>query len=367
VTLSSGDLFRALARALLLAVGLLTLLWFLREVRGVLLFFALAAVLALAINAPVTWLERKGVPRLAGALLVFAALGVVAGLVGLLILPKLVNEIAVLIDSLPQYALALVDRIDAWLGANPEIRERLQLDAAATEQLVPWLVGVLGGAWRYGLSLLVSLVLGLVLGGVVLYMVVDPRPLLRGYVAALPPRLRDPGTRAFVRGSEAVVGWVTSSVVISAMKAVPAFFVLSLLGIPGALVWAAFSSVAGLVPRLGCYLMLIPPVLVALSVDPLKALWVGLFSWGIGELLGNFVAPRIQASAMDMHPVFLLFATLAMVSAFGLIGSVVATPVAGFAKAFYEEFYLARQPADATLDDRVEAMLTRRLPPNASA
>jgi predicted PurR-regulated permease PerM len=359
--MTGAELFRALAKAIVLITGVLVALWFVHEVRGVLLFFTLAAVLAIALNAPVTWLERRRrAPRLLATLLVFAAVALVTGVVGVLIVPRLAAEISSLIASLPDLALALSDRIDAWLGNNPELQARLQLDARATQQLVPWLIGALGSAWRYGFSLLVTFVLGLVLFGVVLYMVLDPRPLLHGYLTLLPLRLREPGTRAFVRGSEAVVGWVTSSVVISAMKAVPAYFFLLALGIPGALVWAVFSFIADLVPRIGFYLMIIPPVLVALSVDPLKALWVALFYWGISEFLGDFVAPRIQADAMQLHPVFLLFVTLAMVKAFGLLGAVVSTPVAGFIRAYYEEFYLARQPADPALEGRVEAMLTRR-------
>jgi predicted PurR-regulated permease PerM len=44
----------------LLAAGLVALFWFLIRVTWVLLFFTLATVLALALNAPVTWLEKRG-------------------------------------------------------------------------------------------------------------------------------------------------------------------------------------------------------------------------------------------------------------------------------------------------------------------
>jgi predicted PurR-regulated permease PerM len=100
-------------------------------------------------------------------------------------------------------------------------------------------------------------------------------------------------------------------------------------------------------------------VLVALSIDPMTALWVGLYYWGISELLGNFVAPRIQSATMQIHPVFLLFITLAMVSAFGLIGAIIATPIAGFIQVYFDEFYLSRIPEDPQLQQRVGAMLTR--------
>jgi putative permease len=354
-----GSLFPDLARAIFLAAGILVLLWFLLRITWVLLFFTLAAVLALALNAPVTWLERKGIPRVVATIGVFTTLAATAVLVGWLIAPPLVREFTLLLEALPVFATGLVDRVGALLGNYPELQQALQIDAQSTAQVFPWLLGTLRNIWHYGLSLLVTLVLGLVLFGVVVYMVIDPRPILGLYVASLPPHLREPGVRAFARGSQMVVGWVYASAMISAMKAVPAFFFLSWIGLPGALVWSAFTFVADLVPRLGFYLMIIPPTLVALSIDPMMALWVGLFYWGISEILGNLVAPRIQASAMNLHPVFLLFVTLAMVAAFGVLGAIIASPVAGFIKAYYEEFYLARVPREPHLRERVDAILAR--------
>lgn len=354
------DLFRALAKASFLVAGLLVLLWFLRQIIGVLLFFMLALIMALALNAPVTWLEQRRVPRIAATLIVFVTVGVVAGLLAWFTVPRLVRDLVVLVETLPQYLAGLSAQIARFFSAYPEVEQYLRIDQGTVSQLFGFLPGVLGGVWRYSLSLIIALILGLVLISVVLYAVADPRPLLSGYIAALPPHLRDPATRAFTRASRMVVAWVYSSAIISAMKAVPAFFVLSYLGIPGALVWSVFTFFADLVPRLGFYLMSIPPVLIALSIDPMTALWVGLFYWGISEILGNFVAPRIQAAAMALHPVFLLFVTLALVSAFGLIGALIATPVAGFIRAYYDEFYLNRIPKDPDQAERVEAMLARR-------
>jgi putative permease len=357
------ELFRALAKALLLAFGLVVLAWLLWRITWVLLFFTLALVLGLALNAPITWLEQRRVPRVLATVLVFVSLLVLLVGVGWVIVPRLVDELTQLIDALPVLAMNLVDRASQLLIENPEIEEQLRIGAQGVGQVVPWVIGTLRNIWYYSLSVVLALVLGLVLLGVVLYLVVNPRPLLAAYVSALPPHLRAPGIRAFVRASHMVVGWVYASAIISAMKAVPAFFFLTWIGLPGALVWSVFTFVADLVPRLGFYLMIVPPTLVALSIDVRMALWVALFYWGLSEILGNFVAPRIQASTMDMHPVYLLFVTLAMVAAFGVVGAVIASPVAGFIKAYYEEFYLSQIPPSGTLPEQVEAMLTRRLPP----
>ena len=356
------DLFRTLARAIYLAAAVLVLLWLLHRIQGVLLFFMLALVLAVAMNAPVTWLERRRVPRVAATLAVSVlALGLV-GLLGWLVIPRLAREVTVLVRSLPELATRLSGRVSHLLRDYPELERQVALDQAAS-RLFPWLMGIAEGVWRYSFSLVAVLLLLLLLVSIVIYTVADPRPLLAGYVAALPPHLRAPATRAFVRASRTTVGWMAANLILGTLKAVPVFLFLRFMDIPGALVWAVLGFFSQAVPRIGFYFMAIPPTLVALSVDPLRAGWVVLFLWGLSEVLGNFVAPRVHASTMDMHPVFLLFVMLAMGAAFGVVGVLIATPVAGFVKAYYAEFYLARIPPDPRLEERVDAMLRREEPP----
>jgi putative permease len=353
----SPDLAAALTRAVLLAFALVVLLWLLLRVRGVLLFFALAVVLAISLNAPVAWLERRGWNRTLAT--VAATLGVLAalGLVGWLVVPPLVEQAALLAGNLPEIAAGLEARLSALLADHPQLEERLRRDAGG--QLVAWGLGLLPGVWSYGFSLVGAALLGLLLLSIVVYMVADPRPLLGGYVAAMPPHLRGPATRAFVRASASTVGWMEANVVLGTLKAVPAFAFLYLMGIPGALVWSVLAFFSTLVPRLGFYVMAVPPVLVALSISPARAGWTALFFWVWSEVLGALIAPRVQGSSMDLHPVFLLFVTMAMAVAFGVVGVLIAAPTAGFLKAYYEEFYLARRPADPDLPRRVDAMLRR--------
>jgi putative permease len=98
-------------------------------------------------------------------------------------------------------------------------------------------------------------------------------------------------------------------------------------------------------------------VVVSLTVSPTTALWTLLFFLALSETLGNFVAPRVQGEIMELHAAYILFMTVAMGLAFGLLGVLVAAPVAGFFKVFYDEFYLARQPDDPQMESRVDRMM----------
>ena len=129
-------------------------------------------------------------------------------------------------------------------------------------------------------------------------------------------------------------------------------------GSAGGLGWAGTFS--EMVPKLGLYIMAVPPTLVALSIDPLTALWVLVFFVVLNELAGDLITPRVRASTMNLHPVSSLLVMLAMISAFGLVGALVATPLTAFIKAYYEEFYLASASTE-NVAEQIDVVLERRV------
>lgn len=130
--------------------------------------------------------------------------------------------------------------------------------------------------------------------------------------------------------------------------------------------WGLLAFFSELVPRISNYLIAIPPLLVAFAVDPMMALWVLIFYTAQAEITGNFITPLIRSRQMNLHPVSQLFMVLALGSAFGVLGALLATPLAGFAKAYYEEFYLARQPDIQHEDESLTRMLDQTLAEDAA-
>jgi len=346
------ELFHTLARILFLAAGMGVFLWFMFTIQRVLLVFIVSLILALAINAPVTMLEHRGIKRGWGLLLVVVTILTVSGGLGFLVVPRLASELPTLVEQVPTVVQGLADRVSGIFGDSDEIDRQIA-------RLLDWVVDATRDAWQHIGALAAMFVLALFVIAMVLYMVGNPRPLLSGYLLAMPPHLREQAARAFARGSKMVVGWVASNVVLGGIKAVASFFFLTFMGIPGAIIWSVLALFSALIERLGFYLMALPPVLVAFAVAPLNAIWVLLFYWALSEFLGNFVAPKIRAEMMDLNAVYILFMTLAMAYAFGLLGVLVASPVAGFLKAFFDEFYLNRQPPVLDQERRLEQMLAR--------
>jgi predicted PurR-regulated permease PerM len=358
-----NDLYKTLAKVVFLAAGVCVALWFLDITIPVLLLFAFAAMLSIALNAPTTWLERRGLHRVLAALLVTLAVAVVLAAVGWLVVPRVIAQVTDLMTHLPEYLNRLTRTFGRLLRNYPAVSRWLHLNPHAPPNLSPLVNGMLLHVGSYTMTAFEFLVSLLVLAGTVIYTIANPRPLLHGYLTLMPPHLRAPAQRAFTRAAQMVTGWIWSHVIVGTMEAVVSGIFLSLLGVPGALVWAAFTFFAELVPRIGAYLMALPPLLAALSVSPMTALWVALCYTTMNEINGNITLPLLWGENMDLHPVSLLFMVMALWTAFGFLGALISVPLTGFLKAYYEEFYLARQPISPRLDRRVERMLDRQLEP----
>ncbi|MDB5691183.1 MAG: hypothetical protein JWO81_246, partial [Alphaproteobacteria bacterium] len=230
------------------------------------------------------------------------------------------------------------------LGDYPQLQQSIQDQAKGSGQL-PSLFEVARRIGGVSLSLIGAFALLIIFLSAVIYLTADPLPLMRGYVTALPRHHRAAGIRAYRGASRAVAGWIKASIIIGPIEAVASGLFLTLMGVPGALVWAALAFFAEFVPRIGGYVMAIPPVLVALSVDVPTALWTAFFYFAMTELLGTLIAPIIRGTTMRIHPAVLLFATLASALAFGFLGALVGAPAAAFAVAYYREFYVKRPEA----------------------
>jgi predicted PurR-regulated permease PerM len=328
------------------AASAVVVLWFLYQVMTALLLLFFALVVTIALSAPVRWFMRKGLPHKAAAAITFTLFLATLVLVSALVFPRVAAQIVVLAKGLPLMVERLNEQIGALLVRYPELQGILSTDEATLDAVVPSAEHLFRGGLGLSMSLLGFFALVIVFLSFVLYTLLDPTPIVRGYLGSLPVELRRPGARALARASRAVIGWTKASLILGLIQALLVFIFLTLMDVPGATVWAALAFFAEFIPRIGGYVMAAPPVLISLTMGPMTALWVALFYLVSNELLGNLLAPRIRGVAMQLHPVLLLFFTLAFALAFGLLGAIVATPAAAFFSAYYGEFYLKRRAPD---------------------
>jgi predicted PurR-regulated permease PerM len=95
-----------------------------------------------------------------------------------------------------------------------------------------------------------------------------------------------------------------------------------------ALAFGVFFGLMELIPYVGPFLGAAPPMLVALFSDPITALWVGLLFVGLQQIEGHIVAPVLFGHALRINPLLVIFALLFGGELFGVLGALVALPVA---------------------------------------
>lgn len=351
--------YKSSVKLLFLAASLLFGLWFAYETIGILFLFFFAIVLTLVLNAPTMWLISKKIPRTAAALIVFFAMLIFLFLMGWLVVPKILEQISALFTNLPTYYQDLKAELSLLLKDYPTLQEKL-LDSSSLEDNLPSAVNVVTNIGLFSFSLIGIIFLLVMFFSIVVYMLINPAPLLETYLTFFPEEKRPQAAHALARASKMMVGWMWSNFVVGSIEAIAVFFFLSYMNVPGVWIWVGLALFAEMVPKLGLYIMAIPPVLIALSINPLTAFWVLVFYLVLNEITGDFIMPRIRASTMNLHPVSTLFVMLAMASAFGLIGALVATPLTAFIKAYYEEFFLSNS-SNKKIKEEIDIILERKV------
>jgi predicted PurR-regulated permease PerM len=328
----------ALYRAVLLAFALLVLTLIFPLLAGILLLALLTVVLAIPLSAATDRLERLGVPRFVGApLLMIAGLCVLAGLIALLV-PVFVDEGNRFVDSLPSIVHDVRSQLGHVTHTSPDrIGQNLQKYVSGYTSHPQ---NLLGPATTIGAGLAGVLTTLIVVLLTALYTAVHPRPLVSGALRLVPPAHRAHGRHIMRRLAQSYLGWLRGLGAGMVVLGVLTYAGLRLVGLPFALVFATFTAVAMVIPYFGALLSAIPPILLALTISPGKALIVALIYVVTHQIEGNIIEPLVMARAADLHPALVAVGVIAVERLFGILGLIVAVPILVTIKILVEELWV---------------------------
>jgi predicted PurR-regulated permease PerM len=346
------------SQIVLFSLSAFLLLRFFDHITKALLLFTTAFLIAVVLNAPVRWLENRGVRRSVSAagvaLIVLGGLGTAAYLAG----PPLANEAAQLIQKAPERTERLRKQADRFAAQYPQLRGLINSDALQSENVLTRAQKLLPQLGRYTLSLLGAMGAGFFVFVIALYTLGAPHALIRGVIAAVPPDYRRPAARSLTRIVGQLEVWASATLLLMLIVGVISGIGLWLLKVPNAVLFGVLAAIGEGIPTIGPILSAIPPIAVSLADDPSKALWVAVLFLGIQQVENNLLVPFIMGSRLKLHPVSILFFVLALGSLIGLAGALLAVPAAIITKVIWEEFYLRRrQPRPAILERAAEQVL----------
>ncbi|GGK21867.1 AI-2E family transporter [Pilimelia terevasa] len=348
---------RSPARVTLTVIGLvlatLVGLAVIHATQRVLVWMVVAAFLAVAFRPPVDWLERRvgWCPRWLATLVVFlVGTLAVAGLLAAFVVP-LVREAGDLAARLPD----LVRDTQAGRGplAGPiarfHVREYL---ASHGEQVRQYLAG-LGAPTLALLRGAATAVVGTVTIVVLTYaMVLEAPRLTRAFLRLFPAgpaaRLADVGRRC----ARTVTGYLTGNLLISLVCGALTYAVLLILGVPYAALLAVFVAVMDLIPLIGATLGALAAVLVGFTESTTAGVVLIVFFVAYQQVEDHLLQPLIFARTVRLSPLTVLVAILLAVELAGILGALLAIPVAGMIKVVGGEALRHRRAADVPVPDR---------------
>jgi predicted PurR-regulated permease PerM len=303
-------------------------LWLLSQVSGFVVPLVLAVVLGALFAPLVEWLQARGVPRSGGALLVLLGLTAVVVCSLWLVVAGVVQQSG----QIAAQVTAGLDTVSSWLashgidiGSGASATDQL---GAATGQALGGVAAALSGTF----SSLVSLGIGTAIGAFLVYYVIVDWDGLTGWVGA--HLGLDPETGAGVVDDSAVAVrryfWaLTISAVVTAVLIGGAAW---LLGVPLAFTIAVVTLVTSYVPYLGAIVSGAFATLIALGSNGLDtAIVILVVILVVQNIVQTIVLVRLAGTALSLHPIVVLGATIIGAAVAGMLGAALASPAVAVA------------------------------------
>jgi predicted PurR-regulated permease PerM len=307
-------------------------------------FVVVAGFFAVILGPPVDFLERKAKLRrgIATTLVFLTGIGLVAGMLYAFIRP-IVDQTQKFVDDLPGYVddakagrgtvghLVKKYKIDEYVDKN-QARFRRSLTSAGRQ--VPHYIGRVANGIATTLTILVLAVLMLLVG---------PR-LQAGALALIEPeKRRERFRRVTTDCARAVTGYMFGNLLISIVAGTLTFVWLKIVGVPFRGVLGLWVGFADLIPLVGATVGAIPTVLVAFLHSVPAGIATIVFFVVYQQFENHVLQVTIMSRTVNLNPLTVLISVLCGVELFGILGALLAIPVAGIAQVIARDIYDERR------------------------
>jgi predicted PurR-regulated permease PerM len=339
-----GLIFKKHWHLMLFILVLILVFWFLWVLRSVFMPFIVGLILAYLMLPLIRLVEKhlvgKGkrpklvqLKRVTLILLVY----IVALAVIVLSVFYLITIVGKAMGSLTQDASQIIpnglDTITQFLKSipflsNPAIQENIDVYMAKAEAALP---GMLNDFLTRGVKNIQTssgFILSFVVMPVFMFFILKDWDRLRDRFYASLPVWAKTHTRSIFSILQNVLGhYIRGQLILSGAVGLCAYALLRILGIEFAMPLAVFAGITEAVPTIGPWLGGGLAVMVVLSTDPEKVVWVALGYAAIQLLENTLLVPRIQGTQMEIHPAFIMILVLLGAHFAGLMGFIIVLPL----------------------------------------
>jgi predicted PurR-regulated permease PerM len=319
--------------------------WLFVQLRSIALLLVVALVLAGTFNPLVEWMERRGLRRIYALTLLFVALLLVTSLLIFLTVPPLIEQLAQIARDAPRHREQLITLLLQYDFTAPLARV---VQNARVEEASARIESAFVGYAPRAMTALGWAVTTLFLS---FYLLADGKR-TQGALYAIVPRDYHMRLARILQNLEAIVGgYMRGQLITSAAIGVFTFLLLVVFKVPNALSLALFAALVDVIPFIGGLLATAPAVLSALS----RGLPVGITVLAVlfvyQEVENRILVPRVYGRVLRLAPTTVVLALLAGGILDGVIGALLALPIAAGMQMMLQELRVDLPGDDS--DDRL--------------
>jgi predicted PurR-regulated permease PerM len=323
-------------------LGLVALLLGLWVIRDVLLLGFLAVLIAVVFTFPVDWLSRRLPRGLSVVLVLVAVLGGI-GALGWLAVPPLATQGKHLAQTVP----TAMKNARAWVARTARASQLGERPKELTRKVQEHATNVAGDLAKQAIpaalstvELIATAVLLLVMGAFLAHAPHAYRDALRTLV---PPSFEPHFDETWRRMAQGLRHWVGGIVVSMFLMGSFTAVGLWLAGIEGWPLLAILTFLGTFVPYLGAIASAVPGLVIGLAQSPVKLFSAAGVYLAVHIVEGYIVQPLVMKRAVEIRPATLLFGQVAAGALFGVLGTVVATPMIVCLKAAVGYLWIERR------------------------
>lgn len=304
-------------------IVVLVALFFLYLIREVVALLFIAIVLASVFDPWVDWFQKYKIPRAVSILTIYVILIALIGLVIVLMVPPIAEQIGQLARNFPLYYDRLVGFFSGLTNNNyhPTLPQTLQTISTSlgqtTQSVFSTLTGIFGGVVSFVLVLVITF-----------YLTVEEQ-IVKKTINFFVPQQRRKYVGDLINRMQTKMGmWLRGQLVLMLVIGVVTYIGLTILGVKYALILAVIAGILEIIPYIGPWLSGIPAVIVGFSDSLWKVILIVVLYLVIQQLENSLIVPKVMQKAVGLNPIIVIVALMIGGKLGGVIGTLLAVPVA---------------------------------------
>jgi predicted PurR-regulated permease PerM len=298
-----------------------------------------AATIVATVAMPLVGTLARHMPRALAAVLVLLTLVAITVLMVVLV----IGGITAQHDAIASNSSAAVDKAKGWLESVGVDKSGADSASSSVKADVPQIISTLAKGVINGIAGITSVVFGLSLAALSLFFLLKDGPAMRAWVdrhLGVPPAVAQTITGGVIRSLR---GYFRGVTLVAAFNGVVVTCGALLLGVPLAGTIGLVTFVLAYIPFIGAFVAGAFAVVIALGAKGTTIALVMLVIVILANgLLQNIVQPFAMGSALDLHPLVVLVATIASGCIFGTLGLILAAPLLSAGVHIYADLARAR-------------------------